>query len=374
MKRKLMVSSSVVAGIAYTYNYFANAAVEPEITMLDTPHNVDITQHCPTILEKYYPTFWCYNNHVSSFLGQFRKGLSIEYNRQTFEYPDGGCSYLDYFGFDNTGNNSSICLIIPGINGDTDASSYIANLVEHLLSEGNRCVVFNYRGKAGAPLKTKISYCAAYTDDYRKVCLHINECYPESKMIGIGFSLGSNILLKYMGEEGSNTPLSAGISISNPFDLSKSSIKLASQKLYDKVLTRGAIENFRRISPIYEEEYDIYSTKILNSNSLVQFDESYTRRIFGFTSVEHYYDQGSCIHYLSEIERPVLLVNARDDPIVCEDSIPIDAALENENIILCISSRGGHVGFLEGWFPFSGCWIDRVVGEYVNYFQEGSSV
>ena len=126
---------------------------------------------------------------------------------------------------------------------------YVKSLVAELLkttTEPVRCVVFNARGCADAELRTPQLYCAAYTDDIRHALKHIAARLPGAPLVAVGYSLGSNILVKYLGEEGDRTPVIGAASLGNPFDLLLCMHALHDRYLYRTVYASRLGENLKR--------------------------------------------------------------------------------------------------------------------------------
>lgn len=106
--------------------------------------------------------------------------------------------------------------------GTGSQEGYVKSLIHYLQHDSTetvRCVVFNARGCAQSELRTAQLYSAAYTDDFRNALRYIQRRLPGAPLVAVGYSLGSNILVKYLGEEGERTPLVGAASVGNPFDL-----------------------------------------------------------------------------------------------------------------------------------------------------------
>lgn len=116
-------------------------------------------------------------------------------------------------------DSSPTLVLLHGLTGGS-YESYIRALVDHVINVyGYRCVVFNARGCANTQVTSPQLFSGGYTEDIRRVVKHLRKELPESKMMGVGFSLGSNILMNYMGEEGDQCEFVAAVSIGNPFDM-----------------------------------------------------------------------------------------------------------------------------------------------------------
>lgn len=135
--------------------------------------------------------------------------------------PDGGTVSIDWAPSIKTmpADDTPTLVLLHGLTGGSH-ESYIRALVETMTKDhGYRCVVFNARACANTELTSAQLYCGSWTEDLRIVVKHIRKTLPESKLMSVGFSLGANILMNYMGEEGDQCEFLGAISVGNPFDL-----------------------------------------------------------------------------------------------------------------------------------------------------------
>lgn len=141
-------------------------------------------------------------------------------------------------------SDSPVLLLIPGLTGDS-CSPYLQYVCRNLIGTQFRTVIVNYRGSGGVPLISPQMYCASFTDDLRQCVKYVEERYPSADLFAIGFSMGANILTKYLGEEGKKTPLDGAVAVSNPFDLVISSQCMHNswlrKTLYSKGLTKSIL-------------------------------------------------------------------------------------------------------------------------------------
>jgi len=164
----------------------------------------------------------------------------------------------------------------------------------------------------------------------------------------IGFSLGGNLTLKYVGERGAELDprIKAVVAFSVPCDLHSGSLALArfANRIYMRrflVSLHGKIQDMMKIMPgkIDDVGYE-------QMRSFKEIDDRYTAPIHGFADAEDYWRKCSCKPYLRNIQIPTLLVNARNDPFLADPCYPIAEAKENPNLYLEIPASGGHVGFI----------------------------
>jgi uncharacterized protein len=79
---------------------------------------------------------------------------------------------------------------------------------------GYRAVVMNFRGCAGTPITSPQLYSAGHTEDIQQAVWYIRNLYPKAPLVGLGFSLGANVLTRYLAEEGENARLASGCLLS----------------------------------------------------------------------------------------------------------------------------------------------------------------
>jgi len=312
--------------------------------------------------------------------------------------PDGGILSLDWFmnGIENFADNENvdnivvinsgqiqnyldhsapILLILHGMTGGSNE-----NYVRHMILKGNEqrwnCVALNFRGAGDTPLKTPLSYSAAQTSDLKLALHYLHAKLPLLPLFVVGFSLGANVLVKYLGEESrfGNSLITAAVSISNPFNLIACSKHLEENSLYKYLYSKrlcSNLKNFlrRHYSSLKKhqilEDLDPSMREIV---TLKDFDERITRRMFGYRSVEHYYEDASSSRYLNAVNTPLLCLNALDDPLVPIDAIPFDQAQRNPYVILITTKFGGHVGWIRdfGLFSLDDSWMDQVTVEFFH--------
>ncbi|RLN67518.1 hypothetical protein BBJ28_00025308 [Nothophytophthora sp. Chile5] len=210
--------------------------------------------------KKYYPPWYLFNGHLQTVgFAKETRAPQIAYKRQLLDMPDGGVVSLDWalLSDQTTEVNGALptssswlpdvdparrtVLLLPGLTGGSP-EVYIRRTIAGLHELGWQCVVLNARGCAQTPVKTAQLFCTAYTEDLRFVLKTLAEKYDfaHEAFIGVGFSMGSNVLVKYLGEEGENAPLTGAISVGNPFDLVKVAANLSASLFnrltYDKML------------------------------------------------------------------------------------------------------------------------------------------
>ncbi|KAI9982431.1 hypothetical protein PInf_008374 [Phytophthora infestans] len=347
--------------------HLARAGETPRLIYRKTPANNKLLSHCATMTQtKYYPPLSLFNGHLQTIkFAQDKSGPKIDYKRQLLDMPDGGVVSLDWAllpVYSPRGKASHVdptrrtVLLLPGLTGGSPAN-YIRFTVAKLHEIGWQCVVLNARGCANTPVKTAQLYCTAYTEDLRFVLQELDNKYDfgQEAFVGVGFSMGSNVLVKYLGEEGDQTPLTGAVSVGNPFNLIKVSESLSgtyfNRLMYDQALNRSMKTLFFETSNAAEkfEGYPGLDLEAVRASRTVrEFDDTLTSVLFNYKNADHFYEDASSDKKLRAVKVPLLCINAEDDPISVRTALPSRALVESSpNVILCTTKSGGHLAYYE---------------------------
>jgi predicted alpha/beta-fold hydrolase len=220
-------------------------------------------------------------------------------------------------------------------------------MVKIFKKKGWDTVSVNLRGCSGEPNRQLRSYHHGATDDLYTVIEHVL-ALGFRKIVLVGFSLGGNMILKYLGEKQFPVPdqLICSVAISAPCDLPACARKLdqKSRSFYRnrflKMLHKKLIEK-KKVFPdnVILDGYD----KIGSFN---EYDDRYTAPFHGFSDAQDYYKKSGSLQFLDTIDSPVLLINAQDDPFLTPSCNPFDIAKKNSALFLDVPTNGGHVGFI----------------------------
>ncbi|KAI7870140.1 Alpha/Beta hydrolase protein [Spinellus fusiger] len=338
-----------------------------------------LRKKCPSLIGPkavFYPTPYLFNGHLQTgFSTLFASECisKVQYERELIILSDGGKIALDWCSPSTSHENDDTPTIIflHGLTGNSK-ESYIIDVVSKLNQEpyNYRCVILNSRGCGDVEITTpRITSCAD-TDDLKEVIQYIEEkLAPGTPLIGIGFSAGSNILVKYLGEEEENTPLKAAISIANPFDLLitilRSEENTVSSKVYSAVIVKNLKSIYEKQSKGIKRRRDIDHDKVKSANFIREYDQELTRKMRGYTTVSNYYRSASCFQSIEKVRIPLLCINALDDPISLPESIPYDEVKLNPYVILATTQYGGHLGWFENTLKTSR-WIDKPITEFAS--------
>lgn len=340
---------------------------------------------CEILKGRYWSTSWLCSPHLqTAFLHFFGRPPMFQYRRQIFLAPDGGTVALDWLTNDDIVGGSAnlntlasvhdetpIVIVIPGLTSDSK-DPYLKHIVYALAKQGWKTVVANHRGLGGTSITSDRFYNAGWTEDLRRVIAYVHHEHPKAPLLAVGTSIGANILVKYLGEEGENTPLAGGAAICCPWDLvvcDRFMKRSFIQGVYDKILTIGlrGYAQLHQNTVIRLADWEC----IKKSRSIRDFDNYFTCRIGKFETVDTYYRKCSSVHFLSNVSVPLLCVNALDDPVCTKEAIPWDECRANKNIVLATTLHGGHLAFFEGLMASSIWWV-RAVKEFLSVLHSSS--
>ncbi|GAA5224832.1 YheT family hydrolase [Membranihabitans marinus] len=295
----------------------------------------------PILSNSYIPKYNIFrHNHFSTiYPNLFRKGEIPKYRRERITTPDQ--DFIDLDIVDQASQKAAI--ILHGFEGNSKRP-YMKGMVSALTQDRWNCIAINYRGCSGEPNKTEKAYHAGELEDLSTVLQHVLKKYSFTDIILIGFSLGGNIVLNYIGRQPLDI-IKGGIAISAPIDMVGSPGQLAKWKnrVYHNRFMQNLRQKMKAKRKIYPDlmDYD----KVLRAKDLIEIDDQYTAPTYGFSGAEEYYNSVGSLPYLENINIPTLLINASNDSFLSDNCYPHDLAREMDKFYLLNPRSGGHVGF-----------------------------
>ena len=296
----------------------------------------------PVYQPLYSPPFPYKNGHIHTVLSYLlRNKKPLNYQRSILKTEDG-----DFLALDQVPKSNNRCaILVHGLEGSSE-SGYISSLSGFLKEHKWDVAALNLRGCSGDDNSLFHAYHSGIIKDLDQVVDHIRLSYSQISIIG--FSLGGNIVLKYLGFLGKQNlkKVICAAAVSVPCHLSSSSDKLQTWQnfIYNRRFITALKNKLKRKmnafpGRISQEVFDEIKT-------IRQFDDVYTGPANGFKDAEDYYTLCSSIYCLADIKIPTLLINAKDDPFLTEKCMPAKEAQENPFLHFYNPNFGGHVGFL----------------------------
>src|SRR5690554_1247649 len=300
----------------------------------------------PKVVSSYRPPALFKNGHFSTiYSAKFRLVDMPLPERERLLLPDGDFIDLDWSFSDIKSNK--LVILLHGLEGNS-SRPYIKGMKKHLNAAGYNALGVNYRGCSGEPNTMFHSYNAGTTEDLHFVLEHVLEKDRFEEIYLVGFSLGGNLLLKYLGERVKiASQIKKNVAISTPFSLSASVEELHKfkNKLYSTVFLKDLKKKVHQKAQHFPEKLSRQEVK--NIKTLLDFDMIYTSKAFGYQDAFEYYEQCSSLRFLPNIKLPVYILNARNDSFLSEKCYPEDIAASRKNVFLEIPKYGGHVGFYD---------------------------
>ncbi|KAF9053653.1 AB-hydrolase YheT [Hymenopellis radicata] len=348
-----------------------------------------ISTCCKSLFEKYRAPWWLFNGHLQTIycvIGDFSRVDQIKYRRQLVRLTDGGTLGLDFAPTNDLDldDDTPIVVVQHGLTGGA-FEPYVRAVLHPVCTPveqgglGYRAVVVNFRGCAGVPVTTPRLFSAGGTDDLRQALMYISRLYPNAPLLGLGFSLGANVLTRYLAEEGHRSKLNSACILACPWDLLLNDDILSSRWLTRELYAKGMGGNLlalvkRHHDALLHEPEHAFAKAVLSllsvkSPTIRDYHQTFGRfdgppPLFPFPSAADYYKGMSSYQVIGDVKVPFLSINALDDPIV--QHVPLHGG-DNGLVTMVLTPSGGHLG----WFQSrSSRWTTRPVLEWLQLVGE----
>lgn len=294
--------------------------------------------------------------HVQTvFATLARPAPSLARVREKFALPDGDELWLDWFDNfrDGTSPDRPLVVILHGLAGSSD-SIYVLGIQQALHAVGIGSVAMNFRGAGGRHNLFARTYHAGDTADIDALLKNLTARFPERPLALLGYSLGGNVTLKWLGENGRNAVVVAACAVSAPFDLAECSRRLDEgfSRIYRNRLRDELIRNLQAKRDVLASAGNTDDTAKINAlgdlatiSTFREYDDRIVAPLHGFRDADDYYAKSSARFFLREIATPTLIVHALDDPFMTPAVAPTGKDVP-DCVELAISAHGGHVGFV----------------------------
>lgn len=292
----------------------------------------------------YQAPFLLQNRHMLTiYPSLFRRVNPVAYRRERITTPDDDFLDLDF----SSNGNDRVVLILHGLEGDS-RRKYVLGMVHIFNNAGFDTVSMNFRGCSGEPNKQLRFYHSGETGDLHTVVQYLVSLKKYKAIHLVGFSLGGNVLLKYLGEQGKGAVgvIRSAVAISVPCDLKGSSAELEKKHniVYMQRFIRDLGYKLKLKQALYPDNINL--DNYTSIRSFRQFDDRYTAPMHGFRDALQYWEACSSRRFLEHIRVPALLINAKDDPFLGRDCFPYNMAADSPYFFLETPQQGGHVGFV----------------------------
>ena len=313
----------------------------------------------------FHPAWWLPGAHGQTIAGRvLRRPRPPAFRRERLETPDG--DFLDLDWVPSARQDAPLVLLLHGLEGSA-RRGYAVNTYRALEANGLRAMGLNFRSCGGEPNLTARFYHSGDTGDLRLVLDALEERFQQRVAGAVGFSLGGNVLLKYLAEEGPGARLRAVVAVSVPYDLAAGADALDATRMgrfYTSHFLTSLTAKMRAKGSLLDGRLDM--NRIRLARSFRDFDDAVTAPLHGFAGAEDYYSRSSSGPLLERVRVPSLLIHSADDPFLPVTALPRLAIDANPFLRLVLTRHGGHVGFISGspWRP--GFWAEREAARFLG--------
>jgi uncharacterized protein len=317
----------------------------------------------------YTPAWWVPGAHLRTLWGKLvRRPPSLDTRVERWAMVDG--DEIELHRLEPEGAvapHRGRLLVLHGLEG-TIRSHYLRGLLTLAQTRGWAADALIFRTCNGEMTRARRLYHSGETTDLDAVVRRLVREHPGQPLALAGFSLGGNVLLKWLGERGDDLPseVSAAAAVSVPFDLERGSRFI--ERGFSRVYGRHFLRTLRaKARAKLERDPGLYDARALDrARTLFDFDDVVTAPVHGFANASDYYRRSSSLGFLSSIRRPTLLLSAYDDPFLPRAVLDevADLARGNRDVTVEFHQRGGHVGFISGRAPWTARYYaeERIIG------------
>ena len=314
----------------------------------------------PIVTSQFDPHALLRNGHGQTILpALLPRAFDLVYERERLELADGDFVDLDW----SRAGRGRVAILSHGLEG-CPANDYIRGMAESLNAAGWDVLAWNFRSCSGELNRLPRFYHSGDTGDIAAVVAHASAIYKSIALVG--FSLGGNVTLKYLGEAPPHTNIVGAVTISVPVDLAASALALdrhAHTRIYVRRFLKTIIAKVEAKARLFPGLFDTGGIRAMRT--FFEFDNRFTGPLHGFRDAADYWAQSSARQFIPRINVPTLLLNAHDDPFLTPECFPFDEALGNPHFFLEAPESGGHVGFLD-FTNGSQPWSERRAVEFLG--------
>lgn len=327
----------------------------------------------PSPFGVFEPSWWCRGAHTQTIAGALlrpKPGLPLK--RRRFEIPDGDFLDVDFLAGASFNKNSKapLVLILHGLEGSSKAS-YVQALLAGLQKRGIAGAAMNMRMCSGEPNRLKQTYHSGKTEDLDFLIRQCLKEFPEREIYLVGYSIGGNIILKWLGENGPEAQgkVRKAAVVSVPYDLAQS-VEVMDRGFNREVYTRMLLGRLKKKVAVKQKAFPdaLISGSLKNCETFRAFDGLVTAPLNGFRDADDYWTKSSCKPFLRHVRVPTLLIHAEDDPFFPGSLIPRDEMKKSGFLETLFVPSGGHVGFISGTWPWrQQPWLERSILDFLFF-------
>lgn len=316
--------------------------------------------------------WWLPEGHSQTLWRKFAGAPAVNHERERIELSDGDFIDIDWLTAEEEAGNSAqpLVFILHGLCGSS-SSSYVLSLQTLLMENGFNSVVMNFRGCSGELNRKAQAYHSGVSHDLEEVLRRVISRHQPEAVSLVGYSLGANVLLKWLGEHHDYSKIDKAVAVSTPFALGLCSREMLSglSRIYGRYFTRRLLSDFMHKRKMFESqnkgpelEQLLRLGDVSGVSNIWEFDDLITAPLHGFEDAGDYYDRCSSIKFLPEISTSTLLIQGYDDPLIPPVALP-EVGMVSESTVMELSPKGGHVGFVSAQH---GNWLENRILKFLR--------
>ena len=314
----------------------------------------DSPLHGRIIDSRFTPAAWLQNRHLQTIFPSLPvpRAPRPPLRRTTLDLPDGDVTVVDWLDDSEIpGDERPLLIVLHGLESSAD-STYARQLLHAAATQGWRAAVLHFRDCGDYRNRLPRRYHAGETADLRYFIHTLRADGHRAPIVAAGFSLGGNVLLKYLGEDADTVPLEAAVAVCVPLNLRACADALTTG--FSRVYQRHLL---KRMKHSVATKFDPHTAafdwaRAMRAENFAEFDDAVTAPLHGFSGKDEYYEKCSSLRYLGNVRRPTLIINSRDDPFMSPEMLPTAERLA-PGVTLELSEHGGHVGYVSGGTPWT---------------------
>lgn len=338
-------------------------AEQPKLYYSPQGQSKKVLEKLPQLQQKYRPTPWLSNSHAHLLYFDVikKRTIQLEYDRiDQLTMQDGGVTAVAWYGLALSPETPTI-IILHTITGNLAS---MRELVRDLHQyTGWRIALCLRRGHADLPLPVPKMSLFGFTSDLREQVAYIQQQFPDSPLYAVGSSAGTGLLVRYLGEQGLDTPFKAAFALCPGYNTELGFVNI--HPFYSKVMTKKLFKTF--IQPYLTTWEPVTSlSKVLAVKTLAEFEKSYFE-LAGYPDYASYTQAINPIHVFENIKIPLMVLNSEDDPVChIKNFYPYKSVIERmENVIVVTTKKGSHCGFYEG-ITQTRSWAAKLMADYLK--------
>ena len=289
------------------------------------------------------PPAYQYNGHLQTIIPSLTRAVpGVTYERERLTLTDGDFVDLDWI----DSGQKRLVILTHGLEGDSNRQ-YIRGTAKLFAEHAYDVLAWNCRSCSGEMNRAFRLYNHGEIGDFGEVITHALRTKKYEHVMLIGYSMGGNITLKYLGVQGSQLPsaIKGGMAISAPTDLGASAVLLdrPSNRFYRNRFMKKLLVKISQKAALFPGRLDMNKLRLVKHWR--DFDNFFSAPVNNYRDADDFYTQASAVNFMAGTTVPTLLLNAQNDPLLSTECSPTWLAETHKHIFLETPRTGGHVGF-----------------------------